>query len=167
MTPKITGAEYLARTLDAYAFAAATAGQPGPVHLEVAGHSGEDVEDGETGAAVPAPGSATVPRLRTRPDAAAVAAAAQLLRAASRPVIVAGGGVRASGAEPELLAYAEHVVDVFGLAPQALRLPAGTGLDRAEAGTGVHAARAVALPARAARPARAPCLAGIAWRPAR
>ena len=30
----------------AYALAAATAGQPGPVHLEVAGHSGEDVEDG-------------------------------------------------------------------------------------------------------------------------
>jgi len=101
----------------AYAFAAATSGQPGPVHLEVAGHSGEDVEDGETDAPVPAPQPATVPRLRTRPDTGAVAAAAQLLRAASRPVIVAGGGVRASGAEPELLAYAEHVVDLFGLRP--------------------------------------------------
>lgn len=93
----------------AYAFAAATAGQPRPVHLEVAGHSGEDVEDGETDAPVPAPQPATVPRLRTRPDAAAVAAAAQLLRAARRPVIVAGGGVRASGAGPELRALAERL----------------------------------------------------------
>ena len=93
----------------AYAFAAATAGQPGPVHLEVAGHSGEDVEDGETDAPVPAPQPATVPRLRTRPDTAAIAAAAQLLRAASRPVIVAGGGVRASGAGPELRALAERL----------------------------------------------------------
>jgi acetolactate synthase-1/2/3 large subunit len=92
-----------------YAFAAATAGQPGPVHLEVAGHSGEDVEDGETDAPVPAPQPATVPRLRTRPDTGAIAAAAQLLRAASRPVIVAGGGVRASGAGPELLALAERL----------------------------------------------------------
>jgi len=93
----------------AYAFAAAAAGQPGPVHLEVAGHSGEDVEDGETDAPVPAPQPATVPRLRTRPDTGAIAAAAQLLRAASRPVIVAGGGVRASGAGPELRALAERL----------------------------------------------------------
>jgi acetolactate synthase I/II/III large subunit len=93
----------------AYAFAAATAGQPGPVHLEMAGHSGEDVEDGETDAAVPAAQPATVPRLRTRPDAESVAAAARLLRAASRPVIVAGGGVRASGAGPELRGLAERL----------------------------------------------------------
>ena len=61
----------------AYAFAAATGGKPGPVHLEVAGHSGEDVEDGETSAAVPAAGPVTVPRLRTRPDAAADASLKQ------------------------------------------------------------------------------------------
>jgi acetolactate synthase-1/2/3 large subunit len=92
-----------------YAFAAATAGKPGPVHLEVAGHSGEDVENGETDAVVPAPRPATVPRLRTRPTVESVAAAATLLRAASRPVIVAGGGVRASGAGAELRALAERL----------------------------------------------------------
>ena len=92
-----------------YAFAAATAGKPGPVHLEVAGHSGEDVENGETDAMVPAPRPATVPRLRTRPTAESIAAAATLLRAASRPVIVAGGGVRASGAAAELRALAERL----------------------------------------------------------
>jgi acetolactate synthase I/II/III large subunit len=38
----------------ASAFATSVAGQPGPTHLEVFGHSGEDVEDGEVDAAVPA-----------------------------------------------------------------------------------------------------------------
>jgi acetolactate synthase-1/2/3 large subunit len=103
---QVTDAGRLPDLLD-YAFAAATAGKPGPVHLEVAGHSGEDVESGETDAPVPGPRAATVPRLRTRPDAESVAAAAQLLRAARRPVIVAGGGVRASGAQAELRALAE------------------------------------------------------------
>jgi acetolactate synthase-1/2/3 large subunit len=103
---QVTDAGRLPDLLD-YAFAAATAGKPGPVHLEVAGHSGEDVESGETDAPVPGPRAATVPRLRTRPDAESVAAAARLLRAARRPVIVAGGGVRASGAQAELRALAE------------------------------------------------------------
>ena len=93
----------------AYALAAATTGKPGPVHLEVAGHSGEDVENGETGAAIPAAGQVQVPRLRTRPAAEPIAAAAKMLREASRPVIVAGGGVRASGAGPELRALAERL----------------------------------------------------------
>jgi acetolactate synthase I/II/III large subunit len=93
----------------AYAFAAATSGKPGPVHLEVDGHSGEGVEDTETDAAIPAPGPVTVPRLRTRPTAESVAAAAAMLRAARRPVIVAGGGVRASGAGAELRALAERL----------------------------------------------------------
>ncbi|MGH3250510.1 MAG: thiamine pyrophosphate-binding protein, partial [Trebonia sp.] len=70
----------------AYAFAAATSGRPGPVHLEVAGHSGEGVENSETDAAVPRARPAVVPRLRTRPTAESVAAAARLLREASRPV---------------------------------------------------------------------------------
>ncbi len=91
----------------AYAFAAAVAGKPGPAHLEVSGHSGEDVEDGDVDAAVPAAQSFAVPAHRTRAPAAEIAAAARLLRAASRPVIVAGGGARASGAGAELRMLAE------------------------------------------------------------
>ncbi|MGH3303745.1 MAG: thiamine pyrophosphate-binding protein, partial [Streptosporangiaceae bacterium] len=45
----------------AYAFAASVAGQPGPTHLEVSGHSGEDVEDGDVDAAVPAAQPYVVP----------------------------------------------------------------------------------------------------------
>jgi len=92
-----------------YAFTTATAGKPGPVHLEVDGHSGEGVENTETDAGVPPAGPVTVPALRTRPTAESLAAAARLLLDASRPVIVAGGGVRASGAQAELRALAERL----------------------------------------------------------
>jgi acetolactate synthase I/II/III large subunit len=88
------------------AFAAAVSGQPGPAHLEVSGHSGEDVEDGEVGD-VPAARTFVVPAYRTRAPAGSVAAAARLVAAAARPVIVAGGGVRASGAAAELRSLAE------------------------------------------------------------
>ena len=93
----------------AYAFATATTGKPGPVHLEMDGHAGEGVENTETDAAVPAAQPVAVPGLRARPTAESVAAAAKLLREASRPVIVAGGGVRASGAGAELRALAERL----------------------------------------------------------
>ena len=44
---------------------------------------------------------------RPRPDARSLAATADLLRSAQRPVIVAGGGVHYSGAEAALTAFAE------------------------------------------------------------
>jgi len=45
---------------------------------------------------------------RPRPDAAEVAQAAAILRAARRPLLVAGGGVRYSGAGERLLRFAEE-----------------------------------------------------------
>ena len=45
---------------------------------------------------------------RSRPDARRLAAAAELLRGASRPLIIAGGGVHYSGAEAALAAFAER-----------------------------------------------------------
>jgi acetolactate synthase I/II/III large subunit len=105
---QVTDAGRLPDLLD-YALATAVTGKPGPVHLEVDGHSGEGVENTETGAAVPPAQPVTVPGLRSRPTAESVAAAATLLRAAGRPVIVAGGGVRASGAQAQLRALAERL----------------------------------------------------------
>jgi acetolactate synthase I/II/III large subunit len=93
----------------AQAFAASVAGQPGPTHLEVFGHSGEDVEDGDVDVAPPAQQPFVVPAYRTRAPAEAIAAAVALLTRASRPVIVAGGGVRASGASAELRVLAEKL----------------------------------------------------------
>src|SRR5262249_3678559 len=46
---------------------------------------------------------------RTRPDAAALAEAAELLLAARQPIIMAGDRVALSGAQPELVALAELV----------------------------------------------------------
>ncbi len=51
--------------------------------------------------------------LRPRPDEAALAEVVEVLRAARRPLLVAGGGVRYSGAGPAVLAFAEaHGVPV-------------------------------------------------------
>lgn len=81
------------------AFREALTGRPGPVHLDIP----QDVlaqkatfADDEF-ALVPAAYRATE---RPRPAAAAIEQAAQLLRGAKRPLIVAGGGVVASGAAP-------------------------------------------------------------------
>jgi acetolactate synthase-1/2/3 large subunit len=92
----------------AQAFRKATVGKPGPTHLELAGHTGDDIENGTLDAELPV-GEVSVPGLRMEPGPDAVARAARRLREARRPVIVAGGGVRSSGARAELLALAERL----------------------------------------------------------
>ena len=91
-----------------HAFRTATAGKPGPVHLEMAGHTGDITEnqefDAEAGGEV-----ARVPASRSSAGSEPVARAVQLLTQARRPVIVAGGGVRWSGAGPEVIALAERL----------------------------------------------------------
>jgi acetolactate synthase-1/2/3 large subunit len=71
---------------------------------------------------------ARVPPFRPAPDDASVAAVLKHLQAAERPVIVAGGGVRASGAAAELVALAE-----------ALQIPVATSLNGKDAIPGNHA----------------------------
>ncbi len=87
----------------------ATVGKPGPVHLELAGHTGDVVEAQPLDAEPPSRAERRLPGVRTAPDPAAVAAAVEALRGAERPVVVSGGGVRASGAEAEVLALAERL----------------------------------------------------------
>ncbi|MBO0748428.1 MAG: thiamine pyrophosphate-binding protein, partial [Acidimicrobiaceae bacterium] len=92
-----------------HAFTVATSGRPGPVHLELNGHSGEPIE---TGALEGPPVRQTtweVPRVRMQAEAGTLAEAARLLASARRPVLVAGGGARASGAGPELITLAERL----------------------------------------------------------
>jgi acetolactate synthase-1/2/3 large subunit len=93
----------------AQAFHAATTGKPGPTHLELAGHSGDILEAQELDAEIPSGGPITNARLRAQPTAEAVAAAVQALLRAERPVILSGGGVRASGAQAELLALVDRL----------------------------------------------------------
>lgn len=89
------------------AFRDATVGKPGPVHLELAGHTGDDIENDSLDATIPSPAQRAVPAVRIAPDRNAIRAAADALRNAERPVIVSGGGVRASGAGAEIVALAE------------------------------------------------------------
>jgi acetolactate synthase-1/2/3 large subunit len=87
------------------AFRTALGGRPGPVHLDIPHDvlTGEcDFDDAEFDI-VPERYRASA---NARPDATAVAEAADLLRRARRPLIVAGGGTVASGAAPLVRALA-------------------------------------------------------------
>jgi len=109
------------------AFRAATTGTPGPVHLQFRGNEGQiDVEEAEMEPLVE-PLFAKVPPFRPQPDQASVLAALKALQSAERPVIVAGGGVRASGAQAEVVALAE-----------ALNIPVATSLNGKDSIPGVH-----------------------------
>jgi acetolactate synthase-1/2/3 large subunit len=91
------------------AFRDATVGKPGPVHLELAGHTGDIVENQTVDVAPPAERIRSTPAFRVAPEPGAIAQAAEALRAARRPVILSGGGVRTSGAGAELVALAERL----------------------------------------------------------
>ena len=76
------------------AFRAATSGAPGPVHLDLQGGSGNVIVDAEADLEVIVEAPFThVPPFRSEPEIAMVREALLLLAGASRPVIVAGGGV--------------------------------------------------------------------------
>ena len=109
------------------AFRAATSGTPGPVHLQFRGNEGQiDIDEAEMEPLVEEL-FAKVPPFRPQPDPASVQAALKHLQAAERPVIVAGGGVRASGAASELIALAE-----------ALQIPVATSLNGKDTIPGNH-----------------------------
>ena len=109
------------------AFRTATTGAPGPVHLQFRGNEGQvDLEEAEMDALVETQ-FARVPPFRPEPEAAHVKGALELLQKAERPIIVAGGGARASGAGKELVALAE-----------ALQIPVATSLNGKDIIPGVH-----------------------------
>ena len=92
------------------AFRVATSGSPGPVHLQFAGSEGQ-LDAGEIAAeALTESRYASVPPHRPAPsEASEVDRAVELLRTAQRPVLVAGGGARWSGAGPALVELAERL----------------------------------------------------------
>jgi acetolactate synthase I/II/III large subunit len=109
------------------AFRVATSGTPGPVHLQFRGNEGQvDAEEAEM-EPLCEPQFARVPPYRPAPDDASVRAALQVLQEAERPVIIAGGGVRASGAAAELVALVE-----------ALQIPVATSLNGKDTIPGTH-----------------------------
>ncbi|MGB5079699.1 MAG: thiamine pyrophosphate-binding protein [Burkholderiales bacterium] len=109
------------------AFRVAVSGAPGPVHLQFRGNEGQiDAEEAEMEPQVEERFS-RVPPFRPEPDMPSVLAALGVLQEAERPVIVAGGGVRASGAKAQLVALAEK-----------LSVPVATSLNGKDSIPGVH-----------------------------
>jgi acetolactate synthase I/II/III large subunit len=109
------------------AFRVATSGTPGPVHLQFRGNEGQiDAEEAEMEPLVE-PQFGRVPAFRPQADEASVRAALKCLEESARPVIVAGGGVRASGAQAEVVALAE-----------ALQIPVATSLNGKDSIPGNH-----------------------------
>jgi acetolactate synthase I/II/III large subunit len=109
------------------AFRSAVSGAPGPVHLQFRGNEGQVDQDEADMEVLCEAQFARVPPFRPEPDAASVRAALQLLQQAERPVIVAGGGVRASGARRELVVLAEK-----------LQIPVATSLNGKDSIPGTH-----------------------------
>jgi len=109
------------------AFRAATTSTPGPAHLELAGHLGELEQETADLTVIPEPQFGRTTPFRPRPDARAVREAATLLGAASRPIIIAGGGARTSDAGVELRELAER-----------LAIPVATSLNAKELLPGDH-----------------------------
>ena len=90
------------------AFREATTGATAPVHLDLQGISGDVVSDGEADLEVIVEAAfAQRPAFRPEPEPQLVRDAAQALAGARRPVIMAGGGVTASGAQREIVELAE------------------------------------------------------------
>ena len=109
------------------AFRVAVSGTPGPVHLQFRGNEGQvDADEAELEPLVE-PLFARVPPFRPEPSRDDVLAAVKLLQEAKRPVFVAGGGVRASGAGEELVALAET-----------LNIPVATSLNGKDSIPGNH-----------------------------
>ena len=121
--------DHISRLPDVFrqAFRAATTGTPGPAHIELRGHMGELELDVDELPVIAEPQFSQAPAFRPSADPDAVVQAARRLQDAERPVIVAGGGVRTSGAGPELVELAER-----------LAIPVATALNAKDVVPGDH-----------------------------
>ena len=91
-------------------FRSATSGTPGPAHLDMEGLAGQAVVEEEADLEVVIEEMfAHVPPSRPETQIESIEEALQLLIHAKRPVIVAGGGVTASGASTELVDLAQKL----------------------------------------------------------
>jgi acetolactate synthase-1/2/3 large subunit len=103
------------------AFRTATSGTPGPVHLELRGNAGQMLDREGDFEVFTEERFQQYPAFRPEPESSAIDAVADVLAKASRPIIVAGGGVIASGAGPEVVKLAER-----------LNIPVATSLNAKE-----------------------------------
>ena len=92
------------------AFREATSGTPGPAHLDLVGIDGNEIMLGEADLDVVVEEPFTqVPAFRPVADESSIKQALGMLAKAAKPIIVAGGGVTASDASQELIAFAQKL----------------------------------------------------------
>ncbi len=91
------------------AFRSASSGVPRPVHLGLAGLTGNPGDSPAEGDGHAEPRYGVAPSDRPMAEQSAVASAMELLARARRPVILAGNGVARSGAARELVAFADQI----------------------------------------------------------
>jgi acetolactate synthase-1/2/3 large subunit len=93
------------------AFAVATTGRPGPVVVDVPEDVAHGMHELEAAEFYVNANYQQAPALRCRPDGSSIEKAARMIRAAKRPIVLAGGGVHLSGAAGELTAFA-HALNI-------------------------------------------------------
>ena len=97
------------------AFRASTSGKPGPSHIEIAGAAGEEIELAEINKNLIIEKEFTkLPAYRITPEKKLIEKVAYTLEKAKFPIIIAGGGLRASGASKELVEF-QHEIDSLKL----------------------------------------------------
>lgn len=91
------------------AFRDATTGRPGPVHLDIAGHTGDVIGSAPLPEGLPTGGEPfdRIPAYRAAPSSELLERAVRVIESASRPVFVADMGVSTSNAEMALASLAE------------------------------------------------------------
>jgi acetolactate synthase-1/2/3 large subunit len=109
------------------AFRVATSGAPGPVHLRIQSHLGQITEQEAELDVLAETMYSRAPAFRPEPEMHRVRDALATIARARRPMIVAGGGVVASDAQPELVELAER-----------LGVPVATSLNAKAAMTDAH-----------------------------
>ena len=109
------------------AFRVATSGTPGPVHLRFSGNLGQVEQEVADLELIVEENFKQVPAFRPEPEPESITHALEVIGGAKRPIIVAGGGVRTSGANAELVAFAEK-----------LQIPVATSMNGKETIPGDH-----------------------------
>jgi acetolactate synthase I/II/III large subunit len=100
----VTRAEDIAPTIRA-AFQIAQSGRPGPVLVDITKDAQQATATFDFEAAAPPPHR---PHPMLRAESSSIKQATDLIQSAKRPVILAGHGITQSGAEAEVLAFAER-----------------------------------------------------------
>jgi acetolactate synthase-1/2/3 large subunit len=90
------------------AYAVATSGRPGPVVVDVPEDVAHESYEYDASDLWIDPATTRFPAYRSRPDAAAVQAAAAVIAASERPLLLVGGGIHISSAYDALQTFAEE-----------------------------------------------------------